>query len=77
MKNKDFMKRDSDKYVTQKSNKLEKTDSIGKRTRKHLDKKGVVAPESKGLVKVKKGMWIIPKETTDIDKLKEKYNKKL
>lgn len=47
---------------------------LGDKTREILKKNGVESPSIAGMVKIRKGLWIVPKKVKDVEKLKNKYN---
>lgn len=51
--------------------------STGFKTRKMLDKKGVVSPQFKNRIKIAKGFWVIPKKTFLNEDEKNEYINKM
>jgi hypothetical protein len=49
--------------------------SLGDITREIIKTKGIKSPPIEGRVEIRPGLWVVPREGDDIEKLKEKYNK--
>jgi len=49
--------------------------SLGDITREIIKTKGIKSPSIEGRVEIRPGLWVVPREGDDIEKLKEKYNK--
>lgn len=56
-------------------NSTENLKNLGDITRDIIKAKGIKSPSIEGRVEVRPGLWVVPKEGDDIEKLKEKYNK--
>lgn len=56
-------------------NSSEPLKSLGDITRDIIKSKGIESPSILNRIEVRPGLWVVPKEGDDIEKLKEKYNK--